>query len=215
MKRFLVTLLVLVICFAAFAGVESKLNVYGGTSYMVSHIGASYNLGQFEFGSTLYSAFPNTGIIAYVNEMKNYDPSGTEEKPNLLQLMGQSFLLGYAGTLSATYDVIGSENVDLDLGVSLAGMYTEFLKDLGVKLGVVSADVTMKLQFNFAEHSGLYVATELPLAGMLISSQTTEENGETKVTNGAHFFTVAMEGYLTAAIALVAYTTRVGYVYRF
>lgn len=210
MKKFLVTLLVLVICFTAFAGVESKLNVYGGTSYMVSHIGASYNLGQWEFGGTLYSAFPNVGIINYVNEMKSYDPSGTAEKPNLLKMLGQSFSLGYAGNLSATYDVLKSDKVDLDLGFSIAGMYTEFLKDLGVQLGVVSADVTMKLQFNFAKHSGIYVATELPIAGVLITRQTAEE-----VETNAKFFTVAMDGYLTAALSLVAYTTRVGYVYRF
>ncbi len=213
MKKLLVTLLVLVLCFTAFAGVESKLNVYGGTSYMVSHVGASYNLGQWEFGGTLYSAFPNVGIIGYVNEMKNYDPSGTAEKPNLLKLLGESFTLGYAANVSASYDVIPSASVDLNLGLSLSGMYTEFLKDLlGVKFGIVSADVTMKLQFNFSKHNGIYVATELPLAGVLISQQTTEESG---TTVGANFFTVAMEGYPQAALSLVIYTTRVGYVYRF
>ncbi len=213
MKRFFVTLFVLVLCFTAFAGVESKLNVYGGTSYMISHVGASYNLGKWEFGGTLYSAFPNIGIIGYVNEMKNYDPAGTEEKPNLLKLLGQSFTLGYAANVSASYDVIPSDNVDLNLGLSLSGMYTEFLKDLlGVKFGIISADVTMKLQFNFAKHNGIYIATELPLAGVLISQQTTEENGKTK---GVQFFTVAMEGYPQAALSLVLYTTRVGYVYRF
>ncbi len=213
MKRFFVTLFVLVLCFTAFAGVESKLNVYGGTSYMISHVGASYNLGKWEFGGTLYSAFPNIGIIGYVDEMKNYDPAGTEEKPNLLKLLGQSFTLGYAANVSASYDVIPSDNVDLNLGLSISGMYTEFLKDLlGVKFGIISADVTMKVQFNFAKHNGIYIATELPLAGVLISQQTTEENGTTK---GAQFFTVAMEGYPQAALSLVLYTTRVGYVYRF
>ncbi len=210
MKKFLITLLVLVLCFSAFAGVESKLNVYGGTSYLVSHVGASYNLGQFDFGGTLYSAFPNVGIIGYFNDKDAEDPTYS----NIFGYLGDCFKVGYAGTLSATYDLIKSEKVDFDLGLSIAGMYSELFKDLlGAKFGIVSADVAMKLQFNFGKHSGLYLATEVPLAGVLIANQKDSSTGE--ITTSANFFTVTLEGYASAVLALMAYTSRVGYIYRF
>ena len=209
MKKFLITLLILLVGFTAFAGVESKLNVYGGTSYMVSHIGASYNLDQWEFGGTLYSAFPNMGIIGYLGDKDSEEPS----YPNIGGYLGAAFTLGYAGTVSATYDLIESENVDLNLGFSIAGMYTEALEDLGIKGGVVSADTALKLQFNFGKHSGLYIATEVPLAGVLFLNQKDSSTGE--VTNSANFFTVSMDGYLSAVMMLMLYTSRIGYIYRF
>ena len=209
MKKFLITLLILVVGFTAFAGVESKLNVYGGTSYMVSHIGASYNLNQWEFGGMLCSAFPNMGIIGYFGDKDSEEPS----YPNIFGYLGQSFKVGYAGTISATYDVIGSKSVDLDLGLSIAGMYSEALEDLGIKGGVVSADVAFRLGFNFGKHSGIYVATEVPLAGVLFLNQKDGDTGE--VTNTAQFFTVTMDGYLSAVVMLMAYTSRIGYIYRF
>ncbi len=209
MKKFMVTLLVLALCCTAFAGVESKLNVYGGTSYLVSHIGASYNLNQWEFGGTLYSAFPNMGIIGYLSDKDSEEPS----YPNIFGYLGQSFKVGYAGTVSATYDVIKSKNVDFDLGFSIAGMYSDAFKGLGLQGGIVSADAALKLQFNFGKHSGLYVATEVPLAGVLFLKQTDNDTGE--VTNSAQFFTVTLDGYFSAVAMLMAYTSRVGYIYRF
>lgn len=211
-KKILVVLLVLTVGFVAFAE-QSNSNwaTFVGTSFFVSHIGASYSVGPWEFGGTLYSAFPNTGIIGYVSEMSEYDSEGTAEKPNLLSYLGQSFQLGYAGTLSASYDLVESNDFDFDMGLSIAGMYTEVLEGLGIKGGVVSADVTMKGQLNLGDHGGVYLATELPLAGFLLVNQTS--NGET--TTSANFFTFTLEGYLSAALMLAVYTTRVGYVYRF
>ena len=207
MKKFLITLLILVVGFTAFAGVESKLNVYGGTSYLVSHVGASYNLGQWEFGGMLCSAFPNMGIIGYFNDKDAEEPS----YPNIFGYLGASFKVGYAGTISATYDVIKSQNVDLDLGFSIAGLYSEAIE--GLKGGVVSADFALRLGFNFGKHSGIYVATEVPLAGALFLNQKDSKTGET--TNSAQFFTVSMDGYLSAVVMLMAYTSRIGYIYRF
>ena len=206
-KKLVVALLVLFVAFSAFAEEsQSNLNVFGGTSVFVSHVGASYSLGDWEFGGMFCSAFPNVGFISYFNATEG-------ENPNLLECLGESFKLGYAGTIYASYDLIKSEKLDFDLGFSIAGLYSEFLEDLGLdaRFGIVSADVTTKLQFNFGKHSGIYFASELPLAGALIINETTD--GEE--TNEASFFTVAMDGYLTAALALVAYTARVGYVYRF
>lgn len=214
-RKLLVVLLVLAVGFTAFAS-EGSWNVYGGTSYMITHVGASYSLGQFEFGGNLYSAFPNVGLISYITDSKEYDPASGNEKPNLFKYWGNSFQLGYAGTVSASYDVIKSKNVDFDLGLSIAGMYTELFEGLGLKGGVVSADATMKFQCNFGEHSGIYVATEIPLAGVLLLNQTVKnDDGTTEVTNTAHFFTFTLDGYLSAVVMLMAYTSRIGYIYRF
>lgn len=206
-KKLLVILMVLCVGFTAFAEEsKSNLNVFGGTSLYVSHIGASYSVEDWEFGGMLCSAFPNVGLISYLSATE-------EENPNLLNYLGESFKLGYAGTIYASYDLIESEAVDFDLGLSIAGLYSEFLKALGLdaKFGIVSADVSTKLQFNFGKHSGLYFASELPLAGVAIVNQKTDDG----TTNEATFFTFAMDGYLTAALTLAVYTTRVGYVYRF
>ena len=206
-KKLLVILMVLCVGFTAFAEEsKSNLNVFGGTSLYVSHIGASYSVEDWEFGGMLCSAFPNVGLISYLSATE-------EENPNLLNYLGESFKLGYAGTIYASYDLIESEAVDFDLGLSIAGMYSEALEDLGIKGGVVSADVAFRLGFNFGKHSGIYVATEVPLAGVLFLNQKDGDTGE--VTNTAQFFTVTMDGYLSAVVMLMAYTSRIGYIYRF
>ena len=144
------------------------------------------------------------GIIGYFDEKDAEEPS----YPNIFGYLGASFKVGYAGTISATYDVIKSQNVDLDLGLSIAGMYSEVIE--GYKGGVVSADFALRLGFNFGKHSGIYVATEVPLAGALFLNQK-----DSKTTNSAQFFTVSMDGYLSAVVMLMAYTSRIGYIYRF
>ena len=212
-KRILMVFVVLFVCIAVFA-TESESNVkkterknnwniYGGTSYLVSHIGASYNVNQWEFGGTLYSGFPNIGIIGYLS-------SEGEEKPNLMELLGSSFKLIYAGNVSALYNLTKSDQLDFSVGLSLSGFYPNLKEILGesFQLGIVSLDIATKIQFNFENHSGIYISSELPIAGVIFSNQTEEDSKPI-------FFTVSNSDYLGAVITLVAYTTRIGYVYRF
>jgi len=215
-KRLLMVFVVLLACIAVFAtesmgkeemGIKkNNWNVYGGTSYLVSHIGASYNINRWEFGGTLYSGFPNIGIIAFLSNEE-------EEKPNLMSLLGMSFKLIYAGNISAMYDMAKSDKFDFLVGLSLSGFYPNLKEIFGdsiesFQLGIVSLDLATKIQFNFGKHSGIYISSELPIAGVILSNQT--EGAEDPI-----FFTVSNSDYLVAALALIAYTTRIGYVYRF
>ncbi len=219
-KKILAVLAVLFICVAVFATSEVSSNedakgspwsVYGGTSYLVSHIGASYDIGRLELSGTLYSGFPNIAIINYAEEMKKYNSMEEEakkeaSKPNFMEYLGQSFKMAYMGNVSAMYDLTKGDKFDILVGASVSGAYVDSLK-----LGAVALDAVAKVQFNFAKHSGIYIATELPLAGVLFKSNTDAENAKKTET---HFFIVGKDVY-TLALYLSLYTARVGYVYSF
>ncbi len=226
-KKILAVLAVLFICVAVFATSAvssseeekgSNWSIYGGTSYLVSHIGASYDIGRLELSGTLYSGFPNIAIINYVGDMKDYNSKTEEEKattdkPKFIDYIGPAFKLALLGNVSAMYDLTSDDKFDVLVGTSISGAYSN-LEEISAKLhiGVVALDAVAKVQFNFAKHSGIYIATELPLAGVLFVPETNEEG--VKKTN-VSFFTIGMDGYLVAALNLLAYTTRVGYVYSF
>lgn len=208
-----------IVCVSAFA-VEaetpvkkSNWSINAGTAYMVSHIGGSYNLGRWEFGGNLYSGFPNLAILGYMNELENRDAENPEDNASLLDYVKFSFQVAYAGNVNALYDVTKSDKFDVDLGFAISGLYTEILDFLGVKAGVISLDLAARLKWNLNEHSGIYVATELPLAGIMMSTQTDKDTGE--VTNNAAPFAVLTPEYIQAALVLLIYTTRIGYVYSF
>lgn len=229
-KKILAVLAVLFICVAVFATSEVSSNedakgspwsVYGGTSYLVSHIGASYDIGRLELSGTLYSGFPNIAIICYSGEMKDYnsktdEEKKTAEKPKFIDYIGPAFKLALLGNVSAMYDLTEGDKFDILVGASVSGAYSNLGEILEssekLNIGVVALDAVAKVQFNFAKHSGIYIATELPLAGVLFAPNTdTESSQKTSVS----FFTIGLDGYLGAALTLLAYTTRVGYVYSF
>lgn len=221
---FLVLLLVSVAVFAfadsdAVENKEQKWGVYGGTSYLVSHVGASYNMGRLEFSGTLYSGFPNIAIIGYTEGMKTYnnltpEEKKTADKPKFSDYMLSAFQLAYMGNVSALFDLTGGEVFHFLIGASLSGAYSNLGALLStstkINIGVVALDAVMKIQFNFAKHSGIYIASELPLGGILFTPNSDDSSKTAAVP-----FTLGLDGYLTAAATLLVYTTRVGYVYRF
>lgn len=204
-----------VVCISAFAvdakqtpanAKDSGWSINAGTAYGVSHIGASYNLGRWEFGGNLYSGFPNILILSYLN-------TSEEDRPDFLDALKLSFSLAYAGNVSALYDVTKGDKFDVDLGFALSGLYTELFKELGLKGGIISLDLAAKFKYNLNRKSGIYVATELPLAGIVLTNQKDSESGET--TNEVVPFAVLTPEFFSASLVLLLYTTRIGYVYRF
>ena len=211
-----------VVCISAFAvdakqtpanAKDSGWSINAGTAYGVSHIGASYNLGRWEFGGNLFTGFPNLAIISCVNAIENGD-----EMPTFLEAMQLCFI-AYAGNISAMYDVTKSDKFDVDFGFALSGLSTgsvmrEAFSSSGFQgAGVISVDVAARLKWNLNDHSGIYAATELPLAGIFIANQTESETNEN--TTGAIPFAVLTPEFIPAALILMLYTTRIGYVYSF
>lgn len=222
-KKIIAILAILtIVCAAAFA-VETEQtqvdiknsgwSINAGTAYMVSHIGGAYNLGRWEFGGNLYSGFPNLAILGYMNELENRDAENPEDNASLWDYIKFSFQLAYAGNISALYDVTKSDKFDVDLGFALSGLYTDVLKDLGIRGGIVSIDLAARLKWNLNKNSGIYVATELPLAGIVMANQTNKDTNET--TTSVVPFAVMTPEYFSAALVLLIYTTRIGYVYSF
>lgn len=204
-----------VVCISAFAvdakqtpanAKDSGWSINAGTAYGVSHIGASYNLGRWEFGGNLYSGFPNILILSYLNTTE-------EDRPDFLDALKLSFSLAYAGNVSAFYDVTKGDKFDVDLGFALSGLYTELFKELGLKGGIISLDLAARFKYNLNRKSGIYVATELPLAGIVLTNQKDSESGET--TNEVVPFAVLTPEFFSASLVLLLYTTRIGYVYSF
>mgnify|MGYP000387582368 FL=1 len=204
-----------VVCISAFAvdakqtpanAKDSGWSINAGTAYGVSHIGASYNLGRWEFGGNLYSGFPNILILSYLNTTE-------EDRPDFLDALKLSFSLAYAGNVSALYDVTKGDKFDVDLGFALSGLYTELFKELGLKGGIISLDLAARFKYNLNRKSGIYVATELPLAGIVLTNQKDSESGET--TNEVVPFAVLTPEFFSASLVLLLYTTRIGYVYSF
>lgn len=204
-----------VVCISAFAvdakqtpanAKDSGWSINAGTAYVVSHIGASYNLGRWEFGGNLYSGFPNILILSYLNTTE-------EDRPDFLDALKLSFSLAYAGNVSALYDVTKGDKFDVDLGFALSGLYTELFKELGLKGGIISLDLAARFKYNLNRQSGIYVATELPLAGIVLTNQKDSESGET--TNEVVPFAVLTPEFFSASLFLLLYTTRIGYVYSF
>lgn len=204
-----------VVCISAFAvdakqtpanAKDSGWSINAGTAYGVSHIGASYNLGRWEFGGNLYSGFPNILILSYLNTTE-------EDRPDFLDALKLSFSLAYAGNVSALYDVTKGDKFDVDLGFALSGLYTELFKELRLKGGIISLDLAARFKYNLNRQSGIYVATELPLAGIVLTNQKDSESGET--TKEVVPFAVLTPEFFSASLALLLYTTRIGYVYSF
>lgn len=204
-----------VVCISAFAvdakqtpanAKDSGWSINAGTAYGVSHIGASYNLGRWEFGGNLYSGFPNILILSYLNTTE-------EDRPDFLDALKLSFSLAYAGNVSALYDVTKGDKFDVDLGFALSGLYTELFKELGLKGGIISLDLAARFKYNLNRQSGIYVATELPLAGIVLTNQKDSESGET--TKEVIPFAVLTPEFFSASLVLLLYTTRIGYVYSF
>lgn len=204
-----------VVCISAFAvdakqtpanAKDSGWSINAGTAYGVSHIGASYNLGRWEFGGNLYSGFPNILILSYLNTTE-------EDRPDFLDALKLSFSLAYAGNVSALYDVTKGDKFDVDLGFALSGLYSELFKELGLKGGIISLDLAARFKYNLNRQSGIYVATELPLAGIALTNQKDSESGET--TKEVIPFAVLTPEFFSASLVLLLYTTRIGYVYSF
>ena len=204
-----------VVCISAFAvdakqtpanAKDSGWSINAGTAYGVSHIGASYNLGRWEFGGNLYSGFPNILILSYLNTTE-------ENRPDFLDALKLSFSLAYAGNVSALYDVTKGDKFDVDLGFALSGLYSELFKELGLTGGIISLDLAARFKYNLNRQSGIYVATELPLAGIALTNQEDSESGET--TKEVIPFAVLTPEFFSASLVLLLYTTRIGYVYSF
>lgn len=204
-----------IVCVSAFAvdakqtpanAKDSGWSINAGTAYGVSHIGASYNLGRWEFGGNLYSGFPNILILSYLNTTE-------EDRPDFLDALKLSFSLAYAGNVSALYDVTKGDKFDVDLGFALSGLYSELFKESGLKGGIISLDLAARFKYNLNRQSGIYVATELPLAGIALTNQKDSESGET--TNEVVPFAVLTPEFFSASLVLLLYTTRIGYVYSF
>lgn len=124
-----------------------------------------------------------------------------------------SFSLAYAGNVSALYDVTKGDKFDVDLGFALSGLYSELFKELGLKGGIISLDLAARFKYNLNRQSGIYVATELPLAGIALTNQKDSESGET--TKEVIPFAVLTPEFFSASLVLLLYTTRIGYVYSF
>jgi len=205
-KSIAIIAILAIVCFAAFAAQmeettekNSGWSVNAGTSYMVSHLGGAYNLGRWEFGVNLYTGFPNLAIIGYANDSEN---------SSFADLVKESFKIAYAGSIGALYDITKGDKFDVDLGLAVSGLYSGYL----FKLGVVSFDFAARIKYNPSKHSGIYIATEIPLAGVLLMQQDSE-SGET-TTSAVPIIALSQE-FLPVIPVFMLYTTRIGYVYSF
>lgn len=184
---------------------ESHWRAYVGTSYLVSHLGTSYAFNRMEVGATLYSGFPNLALISYLDDLDKYK-NGEEGavKPEFADYILPSFTLAFLGSVSLLCDVTPRNDIfDVFTGGSISFAYVPLFKG-----AVFSLDLVVRLQLNFGGHSGVYIATEAPLAGFLIVSST---EGNTV----SPFVAIANADFLAASVALAAYTTRAGYIFRF
>lgn len=204
--------IVCVFAFASDAEVESPKkdtgwSINAGTAYLTSHIGASYNMGRWEFGANLYSGFPNIAILSYLNTGDSADG----DKPSIGECVKLSLKLAYAGSIFAMYDLTKGDKLDIDVGLAVSGLYSDISSllelDSNLNLAFISLDLVSRVRFNFNEHHGIYFTSELPVGGLFLASSDEDK--------AVAPFAVLTPEFLPAALTLMMYTTKIGYVYSF
>lgn len=128
---------------------ESDIHLSYGTGIFTSRLGVDIDKGRWEFGMGVDSGFPNLFLSALVSD--------SDEE--ILDLLWDSITLFYGATIHSTFDVIPSPNHDLDLGLSLEGVYTNIFNN---KLLVFMLSAKLRYAYNFNNGFRLFVETFVP-----------------------------------------------------
>lgn len=209
MKKTLIVLLVLALLLplslSAFDKPGSQWNLHIGSSIYVSQMGVSRDVGEWEFGLNLDSGFPNLVIYSMLQEPGD----GISRGEQFWQALKGSLTLAYAGDIYAKFDVVRSSAIDLDLSAGIAGLYVN-LEPLGTIAGGF-AELGLRLGWNFNEHNGIYLETNVPLYALIATKD--KSTGETTLNHV--FLFKGDDGIGTLLMITGLFCTRIGYRYSF
>lgn len=209
MKKTLMVLLVLALLLPlslyAFEKSGSQWNLHTGSSIYVSQIGVSRDVGDWEFGLNLDSGFPNLVIYSMLQE----PGEGISRGEQFWQALKGSLTLAYAGDIYAKFDVVRSSAIDLDLSAGIAGLYVN-LASLGTIAGGF-AELGLRLGWNFNEHNGIYLETNVPLYALIV---TKDKSTGDRTLNHVFLF-AGDDGIGTLLMITGLFCTRIGYRYSF
>lgn len=203
MRKKIALLLVLlaVISVTVFATEEERkdrYNIYIGSGIYVSQLGFSRDFGKMEVGLNFNSGFPNLFLYSLL------DLSDEEDKGSqIIQNLKDSFTLAYAGDIFFKYDVSDIDNLNIDLSVGLAGIYSGDFLSNQVMAGFIEIGSRFMYLFNGGK-GGIYLETNVPLYALI---KTTNSSGESETQNAF------LIGDDIGALALITglFCTRVGY----
>lgn len=208
----LISLLVISSAFAA-----DGLSLFGGASLYLSHIGASYREGQFEFGASYYTTFPNLAILSIVEKAQDHarDPENVEPvTPSFVGgVLWESLILGGIVSIDTSVDVIPAKSFDLNLGLSGCAVIAPALFG-DDPLAILAMSATAKATWNFNDHSGIYLGTQFPLAALVIGFD--EVDGKRNLDyNFCSIIPYDDDSFLFIGYVLSIYTAKIGYIYHF
>lgn len=208
----LISLLVISSAFAA-----DGLSLFGGTSLYLSHIGASYREGQFEFGASYYTTFPNLAIISIVEQAQDHAGDPENMEPVTPAFVGsalwESLTLGGIVSVDTSVDVIPSKTFDLNLGLSGCAVIAPALFG-DDPLTVLAMCATLKAGWNFNDHSGIYFGTQFPLAALSIGFD--EIDGKRELDYDlCSIVPFDDDSFLLIGYVLSVYTAKIGYIHHF
>jgi len=190
MKKILVLFLLVLICTSVFA---EGFGIHGGFSAYWSHIGASYDLDEFELSVNLYDGFPTLMICTY------------DSSQSFFKNAWYTISMAFGFSVGGSYDVLESKKFDLDFGMNVAGFLSPILvEDEGNPLFLTLVGPSVKFAYNFNEKHGIYIGTEFPLLAM------------SPGPDGMDFSTVFSPKYdIEEGLTFMAILAKVGYSYRF
>lgn len=205
MKKFIALLLVLALSLSlVFANEDynedkNGFNFSVATGAYTTGFNFSGDVGRWEFGGTLASGFPNICIITSVQNIINKDFTWDTFKDSL----ASSFIVvGAEG--KASFDVIKNPKHDLDLGVSVGGLFCPLMAIFNIAPVMGYAGVNLKYTLNLHGNGGLMIETGLPLCFILPSSEKKVEFASVFQKDGASLL-------LTCPMLF----TRIGYTFKF
>lgn len=216
MKKILCLLFVLLFAVTSVFAADG-LSLFGGTSLYLSHIGASYREGQFEFGASYYTTFPNLAIMSIVEQAQDHAGDPANIAPVTPSFVGsalwESLILGGIVSIDTSVDVIPSKTFDLNLGLSGCAVIAPavFGDD---PLTILAMCATLKTGWNFNDHSGIYLGTQFPLAALVIGFD--EVDGKRNLDyNFCSIIPYDDDSFLFIGYVLSIYTAKIGYIYHF
>ena len=204
MKKTITLLLVLALLLPLSLSAAEKSgeqwNLHLGSAIYVSQLGVSRDVGQWEFGLNVDSGFPNLVFFS----MSEEPDEGQTKAQQFWQAVKSSLTLAYGGDIYAKFDVIPSDIVDLDFSLGIAGIYAN-LPGL-VTLGAGFAEAGMRFTWNFNEHNGFYVESNVPLYTVVVTKDSSDEVN----VHGTFLFS-GSDGLSTLFTITGLFCTRVGY----
>lgn len=182
---------------------KDKWNIYLGTGVYVSQIGVSRDIKDMEVGLNFNSGFPNIFIYSLFNME---DVEGKTKGEQALEYLKESLTLAYAGDIYFKYDVVKKDNIDFDLSVGIAGLYTADFIGSEIMAGFIEAGT--RFSYNFKNGHGIYAEVNVPIYAIL---RTTDSEGASTVEHALLF------GNDLATLASITglCCTRIGYRFSF